>query len=411
MTEDNTNQYPKNNNKYSWKDLQQIAIIVDKSYHFIYGVDKSINYYKDIEKNTVINCLLPTYDLISTSWSDSTSQNNYSLEDEYITDEVSIEEINEKPIEEINEKPIKEINEKPIKEINEKPIEEIIEEPIEKTFEEPNEKIIEEPIKEINEKPIEEPIEVIKNKKFSSEYEIEYTDDIIEIKIDKIIYIKSKKTDSEFFVIEYFDNLIIIFVGSDSNTDWAFNIKLNKERIFLEGKFCDIHKGFYEQYYSIKDKLINIVKNYYEKKSNNGKVSNILITGHSLGVIGQLCGINIKKIYNKNINLDFISFGAPCVGNYEYVDIVNNIFNNNIRLVNNEDIIPVFLEIFGYTHSGNIIMFDKNNILYESNTKWVDIKNVLITFVCNYIPFFGTNLLYYHLMPDYIKKINSQLND
>jgi hypothetical protein len=407
MTEDNTNQYPKNNNKYSWKDLQQIAIIVDKSYHFIYGVDKSINYYKDIEKNTVINCLLPTYDLISTSWSDSTSQNNYSLEDEYITDEVSVEEITEKPI----EKPIEEITEKPFEEITEKPIEEITEKPIEEITEKPIDEPIEKPINEPIDEPIEKLIEVIKNKKFSSEYEIEYTDDIIEIKINKIIYIKSKKTDSEFFVIEYFDNLIIIFVGSDSNTDWAFNIKLNKERIFLEGKFCDIHKGFYEQYYSIKDKLINIVKNYYEKKSNNGKVPNILITGHSLGVIGQLCGINIKKLYNKNINLDFISFGAPCVGNYEYVDIVNNIFNNNIRLVNNEDIIPVFLEIFGYTHCGNIIMFDNNNILYESNTKWIDIKNVLITFICNYIPFFGTNLLYYHLMPDYIKKINSQLND
>jgi hypothetical protein len=218
----------------------------------------------------------------------------------------------------------------------------------------------------------------------------------------KVLYIKSTTTDAEFFAFIYYSTLIIVFIGSVSLMDWKYDLTLNKERIFLEGKFCNIHRGFFEQHYSIKKQIIEIFNQYY----TNFSEPKVLFIGHSLGVISQLCAFDIKNICNEVI-IDMVSFGAPCVGDNTYALLVNNIIDNNIRIVNNEDIIPISLELLGYTHSGNLIKLENNNIVsYNSNKTWNDIKNVGIAIIKNFFPYFGTNILVRHLMSDYITQIN-----
>lgn len=221
----------------------------------------------------------------------------------------------------------------------------------------------------------------------------------------QVKYIKCKNTDAECFVFTYYNTLIISFVGSNTSVDWKYNFKLSKEKILLNSKFCDVHRGFYEQYQSIKNDIVTLCKGYCNNNSN----PNILIIGHSLGVIGQLCGFDIKNLSN-NIPIDFVSFGAPCVGDSKFVSLVDNIYDNNIRFVNNEDIIPVFLEIFGYKHSGNIIMFKNNEkIVYQTNNVWVNVKNLFFGVVNKFIPFLGTNMVIHHLMSNYIFRIDTHI--
>ncbi len=218
----------------------------------------------------------------------------------------------------------------------------------------------------------------------------------------KVIYVKSINTGAEFFAFTYYSTLIILFIGSNSFIDLKHDLALNKERVFLNGKFCTVHRGFYEQYYSVRKQIIEIFNQYYKNYIN----PKVLFIGHSLGIIGQLCAFDIKNICENSI-LDMVSFGAPCIGDNTYAKLVDNIFDNNIRFVNNEDIIPVSLELFGYVHSGNIIKFDDDDsVLYEYSKTWNDIKNIGFAIIKDFIPYFGTNIILYHLMSDYINRID-----
>jgi hypothetical protein len=253
-------------------------------------------------------------------------------------------------------------------------------------------------------------IKKLENKNVLNNYFLKtFEDKNIEIKFNnksinskkKVAYIKSN-IDAEFFAFTYYDTLIFSFIGSDSITDMFYDLKINKEKIFLNGKFCTIHRGFYEQYYSIKNSVLEIFKQF-KLNNNNPKV---LIIGHSLGTIGQLCAFDIKNEC-ENVNIDFITFGAPCCGDYNYVNLIDKIFINHIRLINNDDLVPIFLEFFGYKHSGNIILFRNEEVLYENNEKWVDLKNIVISIFFKFIPFFGSNIIISHTMNDYNKKIEN----
>lgn len=303
--------YPKNNNKYSWKDLKEIGIIANKSYTFFDNVHETTEFFDKIEENVNIECLL------------NKDKSKQSIDLEVLPNDVG---------------------------------------------------------------------------EFSK----------------KVKYIKCKNTNAECFIFTYYESLIISFVGTNSITDWEYDFKLDKERIFLNGKFCDIHRGFYEEYYSIKDDILTLCKGY----CNNNLKPHVLIIGHSLGVIGQLCGFDISNFSSDNVTdiaLDFISFGAPCVGNSDFVKLVDNIYDNNIRLVNNEDLVPVFLELCGYEHSGNIIMFKDNdnnindNVIYEKNNTWSNLQNIFFGIIKNWIPFFGINIILHHLMDDYIYRIEEHI--
>ncbi len=296
------NEFPKNNNNYNWKDLKEIATIVDKSYYILHGFDNVMQFYENIENNVEIKQLKT--DNKSDLFFNSTLINKHNL-----------------------------------------------------------------------------------TCKFSEKEDK-----------SKVIYLKSTTTDCEFFAFTYYGTLILLFLGTDSLNDCKTNFDMNKERIFLEGKFCNIHRGFYEQYYSLKNSVLEIFNQYYK---NNKSTSKVLILGHSLGTIGQLSSFDIKKLCT-HTTLDLITFGAPCVGDKTYVSLLNKNFENNIRIVNNEDIIPVILQLVGFSHSGNLIKFKDKEILYESEPIWNDIKNIGSSIIKYFLPYFGTNVLINHLMSDYI---------
>lgn len=154
----------------------------------------------------------------------------------------------------------------------------------------------------------------------------------------KYYYISSTKTS--FYTIEtnYNKFLIIVFCGSNTLTDWIYNLYPNKEfpdtlsNTLLENvpdkyKF-KLEHGWYIKFKSIQsilDKIIN---------SHTGK---IILTGHSLGAALALISsiYYCSKVQNQ---LCVIGFAMPNIGNEYLIDYCNQ-FINYIRVVDRSDII------------------------------------------------------------------------
>ena len=78
---------------------------------------------------------------------------------------------------------------------------------------------------------------------------------------NKFIFIENKETDAQcyLFIDEENKILYITFRGTSSNKDISIDIKINKTDFLYDTK---VHKGFFEQYMSIKTDLISSLNDY-----------------------------------------------------------------------------------------------------------------------------------------------------
>lgn len=216
----------------------------------------------------------------------------------------------------------------------------------------------------------------------------------------EVFYIISEETNAEVYIFEYFDTLICSFTGTNSTEDAINDITVLKERIFLYGDFCYVHTGFYKEYHSIKYQILEHFNKFVLNKTN----PHVLIIGHSLGVIGKFAGIEMKQLCN-NAKIDSIGFGSPSLGDKKVAAICDKVFDNNIRIVDNDDPVPGALTVFGYCHSGKLILFDEDKVLYKMNKVYKNIRNACSLVLTKWIPSFGKDIVKYHSMKNYIAKL------
>jgi len=173
----------------------------------------------------------------------------------------------------------------------------------------------------------------------------------------------------EFFTAISPDNIFWISLrGSDSIEDWLNNIQI--ELIDLNwineanSKNIKIHKGFWERWnslypffrdYIIYSQSLTNYKNQMKYNSSNPKiiVPKIIITGHSLGgAIGTILALNMT-LHDKDCDILITSFGAPRIGNNEFIELLKNQQNIKIlRFINKKDLVPHIPPLFlSYRHS------------------------------------------------------------
>ena len=218
---------------------------------------------------------------------------------------------------------------------------------------------------------------------------------------NKVTYYKNDETDAEFYSFEYNDTLIYSFTGTNSEEDWEHSFKICLETVFIGGKFCKIHKGFYEQYFSLRTKILDIYREYIYRNKKNSKV---LILAHSLGSIGQIATIEMKEIYN-DTNIDCITFGSPRMGDKIFVEMCNKCINENIRIVNDNDIVPCFPLDTHYRSIGKILLIKNEKAKYEERNIWTNIR-IYILVLFSWIPFLKIHVITDHKIQNYINEIS-----
>lgn len=159
---------------------------------------------------------------------------------------------------------------------------------------------------------------------------------------------ENKGTDTQgVFGVAYGNTLVIGFRGSEETgiTDWITDLKF-AQQVFPYGdgnNNIKVHYGFSEAYKSVREAVLDAAKKTPHKR--------IMTTGHSLGgALAKLAALDIQfNVPGKEISC--YTFGAPKVGNTEFVKSYNKRVPNTFRIVNGVDSIPD-LPPGAYEHCG-----------------------------------------------------------
>ena len=141
--------------------------------------------------------------------------------------------------------------------------------------------------------------------------------------------------DTEAMVAETDKFVLVAFRGTSSRSDVRtdFRIRLNTQRVAVEGRPVRVHRGFYSAFKQIEERLRDLLIAQDDDKP-------IYLTGHSLG--GALALVASAALGGHDKLGDRIAavytFGAPRVGGPDFPNIVKA---PHYRVVNSGDAVPL----------------------------------------------------------------------
>lgn len=164
----------------------------------------------------------------------------------------------------------------------------------------------------------------------------------------------------------------VIFRGSESKSDWYYDLMILKTKILNETyNNVFVHSGFYRQLHEtdVYQKIVDVVKELIEKYPEYS----IYITGHSLGAaLSTLFGFELSHEITSNIVV--VSFASPRVGNSEFRKMFDEKSNlEHFRISNDRDIVTAG-PMFNFQHVGvNITLSEEKSEIftnYNYNQWW-----------------------------------------
>lgn len=126
-----------------------------------------------------------------------------------------------------------------------------------------------------------------------------------------------------------------------------------------------VHYGFLRAYLSVRDALlrgINLLSNDLSEGYS------LYFTGHSLGgALATLAAADFQALHLfHDYNVTCMSFGAPKVGNLNFVRLFNKLVPNAFRIVNDADLVsrmprslPSGTQVGRYKHSGRTVLINE----------------------------------------------------
>ncbi len=182
------------------------------------------------------------------------------------------------------------------------------------------------------------------NKKYQKDV-AKYKDEVGSIELEDEAYFKGDLNIADGFTAVKDDTFCVCFFSTNSKLDWLFNFWFFHKTIPYDGtnEKIKVHSGFIDAYKSVREELADRFK-----KSGKSKV---FVCGHSLGgALTQLFALDTQ--YNfPEAEIDSVSFGAPKVGNSEFVRSFNGRCPNNIReAYGNEFTLSVPFNFMGFKH-------------------------------------------------------------
>jgi hypothetical protein len=157
--------------------------------------------------------------------------------------------------------------------------------------------------------------------------------------------------DTEAMVAETDKFVVVAFRGTTSRSDFRtdLQVRINVERVAVEGRPVRVHAGFYAAFRKIEARLRELLMAQEAKP--------IYLTGHSLG--GAIALVAAAALGGHDKLGDRIAavytFGAPRVGGADFPNIVKA---PHYRVVNSGDVVPLIPPnwLNGYVHTGTPIL-------------------------------------------------------
>lgn len=139
------------------------------------------------------------------------------------------------------------------------------------------------------------------------------------------------------------DTVYVTFRGTSSFKDVLIDIDIRTIRIKDKIR---VHEGFYNQFKSVEIEITKrLIKNLDAK--------NIIFCGHSLGgALAQLAAAYYGEILDFS-NVICHTFGSPRVGNKYFVEWFSKHVDENVRIENNRDPVPMIPQMAYWHHTTN----------------------------------------------------------
>jgi len=151
-------------------------------------------------------------------------------------------------------------------------------------------------------------------------------------------------TDTQYKILEYPDEVIIIFCPSNSKADWKINFSFPKKPYKRMPTPFYVHGGFLEEWKKINDFFLNAAAEFTKP---------ITLTGWSYGgAMATLCYEDFWfNFFHARANMRLITFGAPRVIGAKNFKSIENRFDGAVLYANGSDVVtcvpPVVL---GFRH-------------------------------------------------------------
>lgn len=143
--------------------------------------------------------------------------------------------------------------------------------------------------------------------------------------------------------------MIAAFRGTSDFDDTVKDCEVRNEHYKPVPWYGDVHQGFQNVYFAIRDSVITCCNAY------KGKFGRLILTGHSLG--GALSTLAAPDMYYQRIaRPEVINFASPRVGKSDFAAEFNKDIITCFRVVNKWDDVPrVPATWSGYRHVGEEI--------------------------------------------------------
>lgn len=174
---------------------------------------------------------------------------------------------------------------------------------------------------------------------------------------------KKPDIDTQCFLMADSSNIVVVFRGSDSGSDWFANFQASQD----PGPFEETgaHEGFQDALFPAVIKLTELLR------ADPTKPRKLWITGHSLG--GALCSLYAGMLMENGIDVYGIyTFASPRPGNAKFASKLNEkVKAPHWRVVNSGDLVPHLPPEPFFSHPGNRIIL-KHNHKKRTKGSWLD---------------------------------------
>jgi predicted lipase len=161
--------------------------------------------------------------------------------------------------------------------------------------------------------------------------------------------------DSKAYLVLKNDIAYITFRGTDDILNIATDLNGFLVNI-KEDTDVKVHKGFYAQFTSIKEWILNDLKRIKPKK--------IIFTGHSMGSAIATIAAAIFALDKTLPEITCIGFGSPRTGDKNFKALYNTHVKNSYRITNTYDPVPLLPFLPYYEHVSPAYHI-KDNKLYK----------------------------------------------
>lgn len=159
----------------------------------------------------------------------------------------------------------------------------------------------------------------------------------------------SSPEDAQVYFWKLDDTIYITFRGTSSLKDASVDLNISRYRIRDRIK---VHEGFFMQFKSVE---IEITKRLVRTPAQK-----IIFAGHSLGgALAQIAAAYYGEVFDF-AHVVCHTFGSPRVGNKYFVEWFSKNVDENVRVINRGDPVPMMPTFHYWVHTTNacVVLYD-----------------------------------------------------